>query len=177
MHQHKLVCGQVLTQCIAHSDVCQCPSPSIGQSDPSPALDEVCPAQDSLHHPYVATVAAGGTALPTIQRGLEPVKHEHTLVGSPPPVVVPVGVDAPSPATRFLSLLHEELWPSLYILSRDSEGFLIDPLRTIVVTFRSGDPNASLLSLITQESLIQTPPPSTPMTSNSKLRISDILTL
>ena len=67
-------------------------------------------------------------------------------------------VDTPSLATRFLSLLHEELRPSLYVLPRDSEGFLIDPLRTIVVAFRSGDPNASLLSLITQESLIRTAP-------------------
>ena len=67
-------------------------------------------------------------------------------------------VDAPSPATRFLSLLHEELRPSLYVLPRDSEGYLIDPLWTIAVAFRSGDPNALLLSPITQESLIQTAP-------------------
>ena len=67
-------------------------------------------------------------------------------------------VDAPSPATRFLSLLHKELRPSPYVLPRDSEGYLIDPLQTITVTFRSGDPNASLLSLITQESLIWTTP-------------------
>ena len=67
-------------------------------------------------------------------------------------------VDAPSPATRFLSLLHEELRPSLYVLPRDSEGFLIDPLRTIAVAFRSGDPNALLLLPITQESLIWTAP-------------------
>ena len=46
----------------------------------------------------------------------------------------------------------------MYVLPRDSEGFLIDPLRTIAVAFRSGDPNASLLSLITQESLIWTAP-------------------
>ena len=71
---------------------------------------------------------------------------------------VPVGVDAPSPATRFLSLLHEELRPSSYVLPRDSEGYLIDPLQTIVVAFRSGDPNASLLLPITQESLIRTAP-------------------
>ena len=65
-------------------------------------------------------------------------------------------VDAPSPATRFLSLLHEELRPSSYVLPRDSEGFLVDPLRMIVVTLRSTDPVASLLSPITQESVIQT---------------------
>ena len=35
---------------------------------------------------------------------------------------------------------------------------MIDPLWTIAVAFRSGDPNASLLSLITQESLIRTAP-------------------
>ena len=125
---------------------------------PFPALDEVRPVQDSLRHPYMATVTAEGTALPMIQRGLEPIESEHALVGSPPPAPVPEGVDAPSPTTRFLSLLHEELWPSSYILPRDSEGFLIDPLRTIAVAFRSGDPNASLLSSITQESLIQTAP-------------------
>ena len=65
-------------------------------------------------------------------------------------------VDAPSPATRFLSLLHEELRPSSYVLPRDSEGFLVDLLRTIAVALRSTDPVASLLSLITQESVIQT---------------------
>ena len=123
---------------------------------PFPALDEVRPVQDSLHHPYVATVAAGGTALPMIQRGLEPIEHEHVPVGSLPPAPVPEGVDTPSPATRFLSLLHEELWPSSYILPRDSEGFLIDPLWTIVVALRSTNPVTSLLSPITQESAIQT---------------------
>ena len=106
----------------------------------------------------MATVAAGGSALPTIQRGLVPVEREEALVGTPPPAPVQEAVDAPSPATRFLSLLHEELRPSLYILPRDSEGFLIDPLRTIAVAFRSGDPNALLLSPITQESLIWTAP-------------------
>ena len=80
------------------------------------------------------------------------------LVGTPPPAPVQEAVDAPSPATRFLSLLHEELRPSSYVLPRDSEGFLKDPLRTIAVAFRSGDPNASLLSPITQESLIRTAP-------------------
>ena len=106
----------------------------------------------------MAMVTAGGSALPMIQRGLEPIEHEDALVGSPPPAPVPVGVDAPSPATRFLSLLHKELRPSSYILPRDSEGYLIDPLWTIVVAFRLGDPNASLLSLITQESLIRIAP-------------------
>ena len=65
-------------------------------------------------------------------------------------------VDALSPATRFLSLLHEELRPSSYVLPRDSEGFLVDPLRTIAVALRSTDPVALLLSPITQESVIQT---------------------
>ena len=125
---------------------------------PFPALDKICPVEDNLRHPYVATVAAGGTALPTIQRGLEPIECEHAPVSSPPPAPVTEGVDAPSPATRFLSLLHEELRPSSYVLPRDSEGYLIDPLQTIVVAFRSGDPNASLLSPITQESLIRTAP-------------------
>ena len=104
----------------------------------------------------MATVAVGGSALPMIQRGLEPIKREEAPVGIPPPVPVQEAVDAPSPATRFLSLLHEELRPSSYILPRDSEGFLIDPLRTIAVALRSTDPVASLLSLITQESVIQT---------------------
>ena len=120
-----------------------------------PALDEVCPVQDSLHHPYMAMVAAGGTAIPTIQQGLEPLECEHALVGSPPPVPVPEGVDALSPTTRFLSLLHKELRPSSYILPRDSEGFLIDPLRTIMVALRSTDPIALLLSPIMQEFVIQ----------------------
>ena len=106
----------------------------------------------------MATVTAGGTTLPTIQRGLEPIEHEHSPVGSPPPAPVPEGADAPSPATRFLSLLHKELRPSLYVLPRDSKGYLIDPLRTIAVAFRLGDPNTSLLSPITQESLIRTAP-------------------
>ena len=46
----------------------------------------------------------------------------------------------------------------MYVLPRDSEGFLIDPLWTIAVAFRLGDPNTSLLSPITQESLIRTAP-------------------
>ena len=104
----------------------------------------------------MATVAAGGSALPTIQRGLEPIKREEAPVGTPPPVPEEEVVDAPSPATRFLSLLHKELRPSSYVLPRDSEGFLVDPLRTIVVALRSTDPVASLLSPITQESVIQT---------------------
>ena len=104
----------------------------------------------------MATVAAGGSALPTIQRGLVPVEREEAPVGTPPPVPVQEADDAPSPATRFLSLLHKELRPSSYVLPRDSEGFLVDPLRTIVVALRSTDPVASLLSPITQESVIQT---------------------
>ena len=131
-----------------------------------PAPDEVHPVQDSHRHPYVATVTAGGTALPTIQRGLEPIECEHAPVGSPPPAQ---GVDAPSPATKFLLLLHEELRPSLYILPRDSKGFLIDPLRTIAVAFRLGDPNASLLSPITQQSLIWTAPSIDPNDLESEL--------
>ena len=99
----------------------------------------------------MATVVAGGNLLPTIQRGLE-----EAPVGTPPPVPEEEVVDAPSPATRFLSLLHEELRPSSYILPRDSGGFLVDPLRTIAVTLRSTDPVALLLSPITQESAIQT---------------------
>ena len=93
-----------------------------------------------------------------IQRGLVPVEREEAPVGTPPPAPVQEAVDAPSPATRFLLLLHEELRPRSYVLPRDSEGFLIDPLRTIAVAFRSGDPNTSLLSPITQESLIRTAP-------------------
>ena len=134
-----------------------------------PAPDKVRPVQDNLYHPYVATVAVGGTALPTIQRGLEPIEREHVPVGSLPPAPVPEGVDTPSPATRFLLLLHEELRPSSYVLPRDSEGFLIDPLRTIAVAFRSGDPNASLLSPITQESLIWTTPSIDPNDLESEL--------
>ena len=117
----------------------------------------------------MATVAVGGSALPTIPRGLVPVEREEAPVGTPPPAPVQEAVDAPSPATRFLSLLHEELRPSSYVLPRDSEGFLIDPLRTIAVAFRSGDPNASLLLLITQESLIRTAPSIDPNDLESEL--------
>ena len=116
----------------------------------------------------MAIVAAGGSALPTIQRGPVPVEQEEAPVGTPPPAPVQEAVDTPSPATRFLSLLHEELRPSSYVLPRDSEGFLIDPLRTIAVAFRSGDPNASLLSLITQESLIRTTPSINPNDQESE---------
>ena len=123
---------------------------------PFPAIDSARPVEDSLRHPYVATVAAGGSALPMIQRGLEPIEREEAPVGTPPPVPVQEAVDAPSPATRFLSLLDEELRPSSYVLPRDSEGFLVDPLRTITVALRSTNPVASLLSPITQESVIQT---------------------
>ena len=103
----------------------------------------------------MATVTAGGSALPTIQRGLEPIEREEAPVGTPPPMPVQEAVDAPSLATRFLSLLDEELRPSSYVLPRDSEGLLVDLLRTIVVALRSTDPVASLLSPITQESVIQ----------------------
>ena len=123
---------------------------------PFPAVDSARPVEDSLLHPYMAMVAAGGSALPTIQRGLEPIEREEAPVGTPPPVPVQEAVDAPSPATRFLSLLHKELRSSSYVLPRDSEGFLVDPLRMIAVALRSTDPVASLLSPITQESVIQT---------------------
>ena len=123
---------------------------------PFPAIDSARPVEDSLHHPYVATVTAGGSALPTIQRGLESIEREEALVGTPLPVPVQEAVDVPSPATRFLSLLHEELMPYSYVLPRDSEGFLIDLLQTIVVALRSTDPVTLLLSPITQESAIQT---------------------
>ena len=63
----------------------------------------------------------------------------------------------PSPASRFLLLLEEELRPELYVLPRNSQGYLIDPLRTIAVALRSGDPNASLLSPISQELVIRSP--------------------
>ena len=143
-------------QCTACPNLCQCPSPSIGHSTPFLLFTRSPPIKDTLCHPYMAMIAAGGTTLPMIQRGLEPVECEHMPVGGPPPVPVPVGVDTPSLATRFLFLLHEELRPSLYVLPRDSEGFLIDPLWTIAVTLRSTDPMASLLFPITQESVIQT---------------------
>ena len=59
------------------------------------------------------------------------------------------------PASRFLLLLEEELRSESYVLPRDSQGFLVDPLRTIVVALRSGDPTTSLLSPISQESVIR----------------------
>ena len=76
---------------------------------PFPTIDSARPVEDSLRHPYMATVAAGGSALPTIQRGLESIEREEAPVGTPPLVPVQEAVDALSPATRFLSLLHEEL--------------------------------------------------------------------
>ena len=118
---------------------------------PFPVVDSARPVEDSLRYPYVATVVAGGNPLPTIQRGLE-----EALVGTPLPVPEEEVVDALSLATRFLSLLHEELRPSSYVLPKDSDGFLVDPLRTITVALRSTDPVASLLSPITQGSVIQT---------------------
>ena len=118
---------------------------------PFPAIDLARPVEDSLRHPYVATVIAGGNALPTIQRG-----SEEAPVGTLLPMPEEEVVDAPSLATRFLSLLHKELRPSSYVLPRDSEGFLVDPLSMVAVALRSTDPVASLLSPITQESAIQT---------------------
>ena len=82
--------------------------------------------------------------------------RELALVRTPTPVVEEAAQDL-SPTTRFLLLLEEELWPQSYILPRDSQGFLVDLLRTIVVALRSGDPTASLLSPISQESVIREP--------------------
>ena len=63
----------------------------------------------------------------------------------------------PFPATRFLLLLEEELQPESYVLPRDSQGFLVDLLSTIVVALKLEDPNTSHLSLISQELAIRTP--------------------
>ena len=41
--KHKLACSQVLTWCTACSDVCQCPTPSIGCSAHSPPLTRFAP--------------------------------------------------------------------------------------------------------------------------------------
>ena len=71
----------------------------------------------------MATVTAGGSALPMIKKGLEPIEREEAPVGIPPPGPVQEAVDAPSRATRFLSLLHEELRPSLYLLPETQKGF------------------------------------------------------
>lgn len=79
-----------------------------------------------------------------------------TLVDIEPAQLACEEVDPPPSTIRFLSLLSEELRPNPYILPRDSQGLLIDSLQTLVVTFKLGDPNASLLSLIMQESPIQT---------------------
>ena len=109
-----------------------------------------------LDHPYVASTVIGGPAVPALQRDCEVVEREPVAVRSPTPAVEEVAQD-PSPASRFLLLLEEELQPESYVLPRDSQGYLVDLLRTIAVALRSGDPNASLLSPISQESVICSP--------------------
>ena len=104
----------------------------------------------------MASTVIGGPAVPALQRNWEVVEREPVAVRSPTPAVEEAAQD-PSPATRFLLLLEEELWPELYVLPRDSQGYLVDPLRTIAVALRSGDPNASLLSPMSQESVIHSP--------------------
>ena len=109
-----------------------------------------------LDHPYVASTIIGGPAVPALQRNWEVVEREPVAVRSPTPAVEEAAQD-PSPASRFLLLLEEELRPKSYVLPRDSQGYVVDPLRTIAVALRSGDPNASLLSPISQESVIRSP--------------------
>ena len=109
-----------------------------------------------LDHPYVASTVIGGPVVPALQRGWEAVEREPVMVCSPTPAVEEAAQD-PSPATRFLLLLEEELQPESYILPRDSQGFLVDLLRTIVVALKLEDPNTSHLSLISQELAIRTP--------------------
>ena len=104
----------------------------------------------------MASTVIGGPAVPALQRDWEVVEREPVAVRSPTPAVEEAAQD-PSPASRFLLLLEEELRPESYILPRDSQGYLVDPLRTIAVALRSGDPNASLLSPISQESVIRSP--------------------
>ena len=104
----------------------------------------------------MASTVIGGPAVPALQRDWEVVKREPVTV-RPPTLAVEEAAQDPSPATRFLLLLEEELRPESYVLPRDSQGYLVDPLRTIVVALRSGDPNTSLLSLISQESVIHSP--------------------
>ena len=104
----------------------------------------------------MASTAIGSAPIPALQRGLEVIKIEPITVCSPAQAVEEAAQE-PSPATRFLCLLEEELQPESYVLPRDSQGSLVDLLRMITVALRSGDPNASLLSLISQESVIQTP--------------------
>ena len=102
----------------------------------------------------MASTVIGGPAVPALQRDWEVVERELVAVRSPTPAVEEAAQE-PSPASRFLLLLEEELWPESYVLPRDSQGYLVDPLRTIAVALRSGDPNASLLSPISQESVIR----------------------
>ena len=104
----------------------------------------------------MASTVIGGPVVPALQRDWEVVEREPVAVHSPTPAVEEAAQD-PSPTSRFLLLLEEELRPELYVLPRDSQGYLVDPLRTITVALRSGDPNASLLSLISQESVIRSP--------------------
>ena len=104
----------------------------------------------------MASTIIGGPAVPALQRDWEVVEREPVAVRSPTPAVEEAAQD-PSPATRFLLLLEEELQPESYTLPRDSQGYLVDPLRTIAVALRSEDPNASLLSPISQESVIRSP--------------------
>ena len=91
--------------------------------------------------------------VPAVQRNWEVVERELVTVRSPTLAVEEEAQD-PSPTTRFLLLLEEELRPKSYVLPRDSQGFLVDLLRMIAVALRLGDPNASLLSPISQESVI-----------------------
>ena len=104
----------------------------------------------------MASTIIGGPLVPALQRDWEVVEREPVTVCSPTPAVEEAAQD-PSPATRFLLLLEEELRPESYVLPRDSQGYLVDPLRTIAVALRSGNPNASLLSPISQESVIRSP--------------------
>ena len=104
----------------------------------------------------MASTVIGGPAVPALQRNWEVVERGPVAVRSPTPAVEEAAQD-PSPASRFLLLLEEELRPESYVLPRDSQGYLVDPLRTITVALRSGDPNTSLLSPISQESVIRSP--------------------
>ena len=104
----------------------------------------------------MASTVIGGPAVPALQRDWEVVEREPVVVRSPTPAVEEAAQD-PSPVSRFLLLLEEELRPESYVLPRDSQGYLVDLLRTIAVALRLGDPNASLLSPISQESVICSP--------------------
>ena len=104
----------------------------------------------------MASTVIGGPAVPALQRDWEVVEREPVAVRLPTLAVEEAAQD-PSPASRFLLLLEEELRPESYVLPRDSQGYLVDPLRMIAVALRSGDPNASLLFPISQESVIRSP--------------------